>query len=142
MFYEWSGINCNSDGPSPIELGEVCPGGDYKWFQNLQSDSRSRRDKVINRRNIFNILRIEHLVPTKRLCLRGGFETAFNPLEGSNQVVCYLMGRRGLRNQGVAYLRILLGFCPYFLLCKESYPRLLGPSLDQPIFGRILQHRC
>jgi hypothetical protein len=46
-----------------------------KWFENLQLGSRSRRDEGLNRRNISNILRIENLVPTKRLDLRGGFQT-------------------------------------------------------------------
>ena len=41
-----------------------------KWFQNLQSGSSLRRDKTFNRRNIYNISRIERLVPTKRLDLR------------------------------------------------------------------------
>jgi len=47
----------------------------YKWFQNLQSGSKSRRDEGFKRRNIFNISSIEYLGPTQELGLRGGFET-------------------------------------------------------------------
>jgi hypothetical protein len=35
-----------------------------KWFQNLQSGSRSRRTEAANRRNIGNISRIGRLSPT------------------------------------------------------------------------------
>ena len=51
---------------------------DYKWFQNLQSGSRSRRSEGFKRRNIFNISSIESLGPTQKLGLRGGFETTSN----------------------------------------------------------------
>jgi hypothetical protein len=50
----------------------------YKWFQNLQSGSRSRRGDGFNRGNIFNISSIESLGPTQKLALRGGFETTSN----------------------------------------------------------------
>jgi len=45
----------------------------YKWFQNLQSGSKSRRGEGFNRRNIFNISSIEFLGPTQKMGLRGGF---------------------------------------------------------------------
>ena len=44
------------------------------WFQNLQSDLRSRRGEGLNQSNIHNISRIEPLAPTKRFGPRGGFE--------------------------------------------------------------------
>jgi hypothetical protein len=47
----------------------------YKWFQNLQSGSKSRRAEGFKRRNIFNISSIKSLGPTQELGLRGGFET-------------------------------------------------------------------
>jgi hypothetical protein len=47
----------------------------WKWFQNLQSLSRSREDETFNSRNTFSILRIELLLPTLGLRPRGGFET-------------------------------------------------------------------
>jgi hypothetical protein len=46
-----------------------------KWFQNLQSGSKSRRSEGFKHRNIFNISSIESLGPTQELGLRGGFET-------------------------------------------------------------------
>ena len=46
-----------------------------KWFQNLQSGSKSRRIEGFKRRNIFNISSIESLGPTQELGLRGSFET-------------------------------------------------------------------
>ena len=50
----------------------------YKWFQNLQSGSKSRRTEGFKHRNIFNISSIEYLSPTKELGLRGGFETTYS----------------------------------------------------------------
>jgi len=50
----------------------------YKWFQNLQSGSKSRRGEGFKRRNICNISSIESLGPTQKLGLRGSFETTFN----------------------------------------------------------------
>jgi len=49
-----------------------------KWFQNLQSGSKSRRGDGFKRRNIFNISSIESLGPTQKLGLKGGFEATSN----------------------------------------------------------------
>ncbi|MBN1848713.1 MAG: hypothetical protein JW932_09025 [Deltaproteobacteria bacterium] len=45
-------------------------------LKNLRSSSRSRRIGMVNHRNSVPISRIEHLDPTLRLGVRGGFETA------------------------------------------------------------------
>ena len=59
------------DGVKPWSVSKITE----KWFQNLQSGSRSRRAETTNRRNIGNISRIGRLGPTQRLGPRGGFET-------------------------------------------------------------------
>jgi hypothetical protein len=46
------------------------------WLQNLQLSIELRRDKEFNGMNIYNILRIELLTPTKRFGLKGGFEVS------------------------------------------------------------------
>ena len=51
-----------------------------KWFQNLQSGSKSRRAEGFKRTNILKISSIESLGPTQESGLREGFETTYRAL--------------------------------------------------------------
>ena len=80
-----------------------------KQFQNVQSDSRSRRGKAANRRHTLRITRIGRRSPTRILRSRGRFEiasyfkTAHKPIQLFGKSI-ELIGAQADLSAAVGYL--------------------------------------